>query len=250
MHSPKILVLDIETAPAMGYFWSILNTNIGISQIVNASKLICFAAKWIGDKKIHFYSNHKDTHKKMVKEAWNLINEADAVVGYNSQAFDMKVLNREFLLENLPKPDHYKNIDLLKTVKGNFKFISNKLDHVSRELGIGKKTSHQGFDLWQSCMNNDSKAWKLMEKYNKNDVKLTEDLYNKLQGWLITPFNYNDYVHDEVCPNCGSKNLIKHGIYRARTASYQKFKCNNCYSHSRSIKSIKDIRRSNSVVRV
>ena len=73
MHSPKILVLDIETAPAMGYFWSILNTNIGISQIVNASKLICFAAKWIGDKKIHFYSNHKDTHKKMVKEAWNLI---------------------------------------------------------------------------------------------------------------------------------------------------------------------------------
>ena len=46
MHSPKILVLDIETAPCLGYFWNIWNTNIGISQIVNTSKMICFAAKW------------------------------------------------------------------------------------------------------------------------------------------------------------------------------------------------------------
>lgn len=250
MHSPKILVLDIETAPCLGYFWNIWNTNIGISQIVNTSKMICFAAKWCNDKKIFFYSEHQDTRKKMIKEAWNLINEADAVVGYNSKKFDMKVLNKEFLLEGLSKPDVYKNIDLLQTVRSNFKFVSNKLDHISQELGIGKKTSHQGFDLWQDCMNGDSKAWKLMEKYNKNDVKLTEELYNKLKGWVVTPFNFNDHSTGDVCPNCGSKHLIKNGIYRSRTASYQKYKCNSCFSHSKSTNMIRDKRRNSSVVRI
>ena len=250
MHKPKILVLDIETAPSLGYFWSIWNTNIGISQLVNTSKVICFAAKWLGDKKVHFYSDHNSTHKKVVKEAWDLVNEADAIIGYNSQPFDMKVLNREFLLEGMPKPDIYKNIDLLKTVKSNFRFVSNKLDHVSQELGIGKKTSHQGFDLWQSCMNGDSKAWKLMEKYNKNDVKLTEELYRKLQGWIVTPFNFNDHSSNDVCPNCGSIHIIKNGIYRSRKASYQKYKCNKCFSHSRSASMSKDKRKDSSVVRL
>lgn len=246
---PKILVIDIETAPAMGYFWSILNTNIGINQILDVSKVICFAAKWIGDKKVHFYSNQKNTHKKMINEAWKLINAADAVIGYNSQNFDMKVLNKEFLINDMPPPSPYKNIDLLKTVKGKFKFISNKLDHVSRELQIGRKTSHNGFELWQACMENDSKAWALMEKYNKQDVKLTEDLYNKVKSWLVTPFNWNDYSNDAVCPNCGSKHLIRNGIYRSKTGSYQKFKCNNCYTHSKSTKGIKEFRKDESIVR-
>lgn len=247
--TPKILVIDIETSPAMGYFWSILNTNIGINQIVDVSKVICFAAKWIGDKKIHFYSNQKNTHKKMINEAWKLINQADAVIGYNSQSFDMKVLNKEFLINDMPPPSPYKNIDLLKTVKGKFKFISNKLDHVSRELQIGRKTSHNGFELWQACMENDSKAWSLMEKYNKQDVKLTEDLYNKVKSWLVTPFNWNDHSNDAVCPNCGSKHLICNGIYRSKTGSYQKYKCTSCYTHSKSTKAIKELRKDESIVR-
>ena len=62
--------------------------------------------------------------------------------------------------------------------------MSISLDHISQELGIGKKTSHQGFDLWQKCMADDVTAWKLMKKYNINDVKLTEELYEKVKPWL------------------------------------------------------------------
>jgi len=250
MTKPRILVIDIETAPNMAYVWSIWNVNVGLSQLIDTSKTICFAAKWLGEKKIHFHSEHKSTRKKMITEAWTLINQADAVIGYNSKKFDMKVLNKEFILEGLPKPDSYKDIDLLQTVRQNFKFVSNKLDHISQELGIGKKTSHQGFDLWQQCMNGDNKAWKLMEKYNRNDVKLTEELYYKLQGWIKTSFNFNDHSHGDVCPNCGSKNLTKYGVVRSRTASYQKYKCGDCFSYSKSTKSIKDLKRESYVAKI
>ena len=112
--------------------------------------------------------------------------------------------------------------------------MSNKLDHVSQELGIGKKTSHQGFELWQACMNNDSKAWKLMKKYNVNDVKLTEELYDRIKPWLKTTFNFNEFSELPVCPNCGSSDLMKNGIYRSATRAYQKHVCKSCFAHSKS----------------
>ena len=231
---PKILVIDIETAPASGYIWRLYDINVSLSQLIDTSKVICFAAKWVGEKKVAFHSNQEDTHKAMIKKAWTLFNEADAVIGYNSKNFDCKILNKEFILAGLPPPTPYKHIDLLQTMRQNFKFMSNKLDHVSQELGIGKKTSHQGFELWQACMNDDTKAWKLMKKYNINDVKLTEELYDRVKPWLKTTFNFNEFSELPVCPNCGSTDLMKNGIYRSATRAYQKHVCKSCFAHSKS----------------
>jgi DNA polymerase elongation subunit (family B) len=236
---PKILVIDIETAPASGYIWRLYDINVSLSQLIDTSKVICFAAKWVGEKKVMFHSNQEDTHKAMIKKAWKLFNEADAVIGYNSKNFDTKILNKEFILSGLPPPTPYKHIDLLQTMRQNFKFMSNKLDHVSQELGIGKKTSHQGFELWQSCMNNDTKAWKLMKKYNVNDVKLTEELYDKVKPWLKTTFNHNEHTNDVVCPACGSTDLMKNGKYLSPNRSYQKYTCRSCHAHSKSNISVK-----------
>jgi len=231
---PKILVIDIETSPASGYIWKLFDVNVSLSQLIDTSKVICFAAKWVGEKKVTFASNQEDTHKAMIKKAWDLFNEADAVIGYNSKNFDCKILNKEFILAGFPPPAPYKHIDLLHTMKNKFKFMSNKLDHVSQELGIGKKTSHQGFELWQACMNDDVNAWKLMKKYNINDVKLTEELYEKVKGWLKTTFNFNEHSEEMVCPNCGSHNVTKNGTYKSPTRAYQKYVCNDCFAHSKS----------------
>ena len=236
---PKILVIDIETAPASGYIWKLFDVNVSLSQLIDTSKVICFAAKWYGENKVIFSSNQEDTHKKMIKKAWDLFNEADAVIGYNSKNFDCKILNKEFILEGLPPPKSYKHIDLLQTMRQNFKFMSNKLDHISQELGIGKKTSHQGFDLWQKCMADDVKAWKLMKKYNINDVKLTEELYDKVKPWLKTTFNHNEHTNDVCCPNCGSTDLMKNGKYLSPNRAYQKYTCRSCFAHSKSNISIK-----------
>jgi hypothetical protein len=168
----------------------------------------------------------------MIREMWELLDEADMVVHYNGTAFDMKHLNREFLRYNLGPPSHYHQIDLLKTVRKQFKFPSNKLNYVSQALGLGKKTPHTGFQLWLDCMDNKAVAWQTMERYNKKDVKLLRSLYHKLLPWIHNHPNLGMWVTEPaspVCPNCASTNVHKKGTqHNTKTCSYTRYKCNSC----------------------
>ena len=49
---PKVLVIDIETSPNVVYAWGLWDQNIGISQVIEPSRVLCFAAKWVGQKKV------------------------------------------------------------------------------------------------------------------------------------------------------------------------------------------------------
>lgn len=224
----KILVLDIETSPHTGFHWGLWQQNISINQLIDASSVLCWAAKWVGEKKVHFASIMESSHRKMIKDVHKLVDEADAVITYNGKRFDMPTLNREFLLQGLNPPSPYKDIDLLNTARGKFKFASNKLDYIAQELGIGQKTSHQGMPLWIECMSKNPKAWKLMKKYNCNDVVLTEQVYNKLKGWIQVHPNHNIYSDGIVCMNCGSKKLHSRGTSRTLSKLYRRVQCQSC----------------------
>jgi transposase-like protein len=78
-----------------------------------------------------------------------------------------------------------------------------------------------------------------MKKYNINDVKLTEELYDKVKPWLKTTFNHNEHTNDVCCPNCGSTDLMKNGKYLSPNRAYQKYTCRSCFAHSKSNISIK-----------
>ena len=161
------------------------------------------------------------------------IDEADAIITYNGKRFDMPTLNREFLLQGFKPPSPYKDIDLLQTARNKFKFASNKLDYIAQELGVGQKTSHEGMPLWIECMSKNPKAWKLIKKYNCNYVRLTEQVYLKLQGWITIHPNHNLYHKNNVCPNCGSHNLQKRGVACNTKNMYQRFQCQGCGKWSR-----------------
>lgn len=235
----KILILDIETSPHTGFHWGLFQQNISIGQLIESSSVLCWAAKWLGEKKVYFSSIFHTTFTKMIKEIYNLINEADAIITYNGKRFDMPTLNKEFLLQKLPPPSPYKDIDLLTTARGKFKFASNKLDYVAQLLGVGQKTSHEGMPLWIECMAKNPKAWRLMKKYNIQDVKLTEEVYYKLQGWIKIHPNHNIEKEDLVCPNCGSTHLHRKGCQKSLTNTYQRLHCQNCGKWSRTKISLK-----------
>ncbi|MCX8455345.1 ribonuclease H-like domain-containing protein [Paenarthrobacter ureafaciens] len=178
----RILTLDIENAPNLAHVWSLFNQNVSLAQLQEVATVISVAAKWYGDKEVLFYSDRHNGHAEMIQAVHALVSEADLIVGYNSAGFDMKHLNREFILAGLNPPAPYKNVDLLQTIRKQFKFASGKLDHVAQQLGLGKKTSHAGHELWVRCMAGDPKAWDTMRKYNKQDVVLTEKLYDRLRA--------------------------------------------------------------------
>ena len=224
----KILILDIETSPHTGFHWGLFQQNISIGQLIESSTVLCWAAKWLGEKKVHFSSVYETTPIKMIKEIHKLIDEADAIITYNGKRFDMPTLNKEFLIHKLPPPSPYKDIDLINTARGKFKFASNKLDYIAQVLGVGQKTSHQGMPLWIECMAMNPKAWKLMKKYNCNDVILTEQVYEKLKGWIQIHPNHNVYSDGIVCMNCGSKKLHKRGTSRTLAKTYVRVQCQSC----------------------
>jgi len=227
----KILAIDIETAPNTAHVWGLFKQNIGINQIQETGRVMCFAAKWLGDKKIHFWSEHYDDHESVIMMAHQYLDEADAVLSFNGQSFDMPILNREFLKYGLTPPSPYRHIDLLQVAKRRFRFVSNKMDHLATELGLERKLEHKGHELWTECMAGDEKAWKTMMKYNKQDVVVLAQLYEKMIPWIDTHPNmalYMDTPEDPVCTNCGSEDMYSRGLQHNKAHSYIRFQCNEC----------------------
>lgn len=231
----KILYLDIETAPNKVYAWGLWDQNIGINQIEEPGYTLCWAAKWHGEKDMLFDSLSHSTMLDMITKIHGLLEEADAVVHYNGTKFDIPTLNKEFILMNLDPPANYKEIDLLKVARRQFRFPSNKLDYVSQALGLGKKTKHMGMALWKGCMEDDAACWKTMEKYNKQDVLLLEKVYKRMLPWVKNHPNYGLYTDTErpACRNCGSAKVAKRGTEFTAVGKYQRYKCTKCGSWGR-----------------
>lgn len=234
----RILILDIEISPTMAAVWGLFNQNIAINQIVGNSEVLCWSAKWLGDDTTYFSSIQMTSRRRMLREIFNMLEEADAVVTYNGKSFDLKILNKEFALQGWNRPSPYKNIDMLSVVRSQFRFTSNKLGYIGPMFGLGEKTKHAGYELWLHCMNKSSSeyesSWAIMEEYNIQDVHLLENLYVRLKGWIPNHPSYSALQNDHVCPNCGGTHLQKRGTAITTTLSYQRWQCRDCGAWSRS----------------
>ena len=234
----RILTIDIETRPMLVYSWGLWDQNHSIDQIVDHGGMMCFAAKWVGEKEVLFFSDWADGHEAMVQAAHDLLSEADVVISYNGDRFDVKKLNNEFLLAGMPPPRPFKSIDLIKTNKARFDLPSRKLDYLVQRVGVGRKTAHTGFQLWLDCMAGDAKAHALMRKYNMQDVKITEKAYLRLLPWLTNAPHLGMYFRDEsfVCPYCATKiGSELAGLAHTLVQSYDLFQCKRCLGWSRGL---------------
>ena len=230
----RVLFLDIETTPMSAYTWGLWQQNVGINQIKKSTEMMCFGAQWLGNDEVEFYSIHKDGKRGMLKQAYRLMDEADVVVGWNSAAFDTKHLKREMIENGFKPPSPYKDLDLMRVVKSQFKFPSNKLDYVAQTLKVGAKVQHSGFDLWVRCMAKDDAAWEEMRTYQEQDVRLLVELYEKLKPWVINHPDMN-ITREKVekprpthCPVCSSTKIVARGTMFTKKAKYQRYRCMDC----------------------
>ncbi len=226
----KILTLDIETSPAQAYVWGLFDQNIGLEQLISPSAPICVAAKWLGDSQVLFFSDWEDGHDVMIAAIHGLISEADAVVGYNSDRFDLAKLKGEFLLAGLPPVPPVTSIDLYKTIK-KLGFQSGKLAYIGPFLKIGRKVKNEGFSLWKKVLAGDASAQGRMKKYCVGDVRLTEKLYKKIKGFIHNHPNMTDQDLG-ACGSCGSTKIQKRGIRRTKFFRIQRLQCQDCGSWS------------------
>lgn len=221
---PRVLLLDIETAPAIAYVWKLFDENISIEQLIQPGRIICWGAKWLGERKVH-YADERSGVKPMFRGIHALMSGADALVTFNGSNFDLPKLDGAFVEHGLGPVPPVAHIDLYQTVK-KLGYQSGKLAFVAPLLKIGQKVKHEGFSLWRSCLDGDRKAWARMEKYNKQDVRLLDPLYQRLRPY-IRNHPYLSAITG-LCPACQSNNANARGFRRTKALMIQRLRCNDC----------------------
>lgn len=237
----KILALDIETAPNVVDRWDLFSPSpVGLNQIHTTGFMLSFAAKWHGAKGApKFFGLNTHSRKELAEVAFEYLDKADVVTGWNSDAFDVRWLNTSMQEQGFYPPSPFVKLDLMKVVRRHFKLPSYKLQYVSEWLGLDGKLGHEGHSLWTKVLQNDPKAWKAMEKYNKQDVVLVEEIYDALLPWIDTHPNLNLYNGTlDGCPNCGGFALQSRGYSYKRSGKFRRYWCIDCFKWSTSTKRV------------
>lgn len=244
-HKPKILFIDVETFPNIVMSWGLwVDGMLDHNNIVQERSIICGAWKWQGDKRIHSVAiNPKKPHddSRVVRELHAIVSSADAVVGHNSDKFDMRWLRARAAYYGLPPIPPVIQIDTLKIAKAAFYFNSNKLDYLSKFLGVGSKIKTE-FGLWKECLGGSKKALDKMVEYNKHDIVLLEEVYNILAPHIPSKLNKVLWSDREVCQHCGSAAIQYRGVHYTRSNKFRRYQCTKCGCWSRSTRPIKEIK--------
>ena len=245
-NAPKVLVLDIETAPIRAYTWGLWKQNIFLDQIISNFFIISWAAKWLDDNTtfgLVLTPNEiqKENDKNILIPLWELLDEADVVIAHNGDQFDIPKINSRFIVNGILPPSPYKQIDTKKISKNIFGFSSNKLEALARQLGVESKFTTT-MQLWVDCMKGDAKALFRMLDYNEQDVIVLENVFKKLRPYAKGMPNLNMYSDNEhiSCPHCDSEHiaLIPNKYFYTNSVRYQLYTCHDCGAHSRGKKAI------------
>lgn len=243
-HLPKVLVLDVETAPMRSYIFSMWKPHVALNMIDTDWFLLSFAAKWLGspvDEVIYDdmrgkVSTEDDTH--LLDQLWKLLDEADIVLTQNGKWFDLPKIKARMVLNGYKPFSPIKHLDTLQIAKKEFGFTSNKLEYMTDKLCVKyKKQKHgkfAGFDLWAEMMKDNLEAFEECETYNIYDILSLEELYFVISAWDSTHVNFNLYTDsEEVVCRCGSKSLKADGYAYTGAGKFTRFRCLDCGAFTR-----------------
>ena len=229
----NILFYDIETFPNLGFIWGKWEQNV--IEFKKDWVMCSFSYKWQGGKvrncKLSDYPLYKkDTEddRELVYDLYDLFLKADIIIAHNGDAFDIKKTNTRFIQNGLKPPPPHKTIDTLKIARKYFKFDSNKLNDLGQYLKLGEKVKTGGFDLWKGCMAGNKESWRLMGKYNNQDVELLEKVYNKLLPWIENHPKKKLMLERPNCDNCDSSKVWQKGYKMNLKGKRRQLHCQSC----------------------
>lgn len=242
MPGPKIKTLDIETSPITAYVWRTFKENVSIDQIVRDWSILSFCAKDLGKRAVRYMdvSEKADPYDDyaIMQALWKELDEADIIIVQNGIKFDLRKINARLLALGFPPPRPYKLVDTMLEARKIAAMTSNKLEWLSAVLTDAPKDKHKefpGFSLWAECLKGNKKAWRVMRKYNPQDVRATEKVYLRLRPYIVGHPNVAAYYEDEKrrCPKCGSTRVEQEGFHYTQVSKYPRYKCGACGGWSR-----------------
>ena len=97
---PKVLILDIETAPMKGFFWQLYKPILSPINIDEPGFILSWSAKWLFSAKmmsdiVTSKEALKYDDKRIMKPIWKLLDDADVVIGHNCVGVNTPVLKQD-----------------------------------------------------------------------------------------------------------------------------------------------------------
>lgn len=257
---PKVLVWDIEIAPAVTLSFNFFKANP--YRIVRGKQIITICWKWYGQNTIYGYNvsdfpSYKPgktllhgiellNDKELIEKFLEAFDQADAVIGHNMKGFDIKYLRQRAAYHKMRPTNEPYIIDTLREVRKMFNLESNRLDYACEYFGIGTKTKRRYDDIIDGFLMGDEKDQLDMKKYCKQDVNINDKLYAKIAPWMVKHINLNQFRRRGVtsCKVCGAygERLMKKGFDKSpRRWWRQKYRCKDCGHLFRGEKVNKDV---------
>jgi len=242
-YKPKILIWDIETTDmelSVRTYGLKSYTNYHHYKTIKRDWSILGAAwKFLDDPVIRCISVNpndvfNDTH--VVDILRTVLEQADILIGHNSDKFDLKKFNARALYHSMPPIPKKQSIDTLKQARKIAAFSANNLGYLNKYLGITQKEHAPD---WQAVMDGDADELRKMREYNKNDVIATEALYKRLRPYMGNHPNLNVYMdvkdtaNDAVilCPKCGHNHVVRNGYTHGQARKRTRYVCYGCYGY-------------------
>ena len=229
--NPRILVLDIETKLMEAYTFAIRDVHLTHKQIKSHGGISCIGLKWVGEKKATVLTEWEHGQRGMLQGTLDALIEADAVVTFNGASFDLPRIAGQLLLHGLGMIPPVTHIDIFKPLR-RMGFPSTKLDYVAPILGLGGKVKHDGLDLWIAVHKGCPKARAKMVRYCAGDVRLTEDVFERVKPY-IPNFPHLGRTRALECTKCGGDRFQRRGTTRTASFITERLQCQGCGAWSK-----------------
>lgn len=241
---PKLLFLDIETAPILMTSWSMRSPEASAVWVERDTFILMFSYKWADQKTVKTvclpdfprYKRDRYDDKALCGVLHRLMDTADIICAHNGDAFDIKKINSRLITNGFKPQSPFKTIDTLKIARRAFKFDSNKLDNIGRYLQEGRKIPNTGAALWRGCVSGDQRSWRTMRRYGKQDTELLAHVYERIKAWAPNHPDmnlyraYRDRPPGISCPTCESTNTHRRGVYVKLKMRRHRHQCQKCGS--------------------
>ncbi len=222
-HSPaKILLFDIELSHNISLHYGMWNINVPYKWILQHQRMLSASWQWFDEENKNPISNVNILQDKkrwkgncwdirkglsiddyhVVKGLYSAVEQADIVIGHNSDRFDIKHLNTMAERHGLPALPENKSVDTLKIAKSKFAFPSNSLDNICDYLQIpGKMETSK--DLMMLATLGHEPAIEELAEYNDRDIAPSlRGLYLRMRPHIKNHPNVNALRHSIGCKNC------------------------------------------------
>ncbi len=247
MAEPRVLLFDIETTHSIVAKFGLRDEYVPHGNVLQEAYIVCAAWQWLGERAIQAVSvlddpqrykktPHDDRH--VVTTLHRVLSEADVVIAHNGDRFDLRWVNGRILFHRMAPLPPLATIDTLKVSRRVFMLNSNRLDFLGKHLGFGGKINTPP-GLWIDVLRGGEQAVKAintMVRYNKGDVKLLRQVYERLLPFIPDHFNRGLVADGDGCPRCGSDKVQRRGVHKAMTRTYQRYQCSACAGWFRSLK--------------